>query len=506
MELDLQTVDAILSGESTYLTLHQHSNLPWLDLSDFRSCTDTALDRLVSDIGPLEYFWLGIEDLPLGHALKLRRLKIGLLALPNLISLDDDAAYALGGWEFGGRPIRTLDIGSPLSVKAARGIVGKAPPKDMCDSPLHLSLPSLSPMVADCLRQHTHELSVGIRDDELTPEVAEILAKHDGYELQIWLPRRISEAAQLALSGNPSKRVSIQKDGTLIYVVDCSWWSSSYEEQKPPLDINQLGRYLDGHGIPRPDGERFVLDIFLARRLMDDGLLPTLDRAAQLDLSVFSDITPEALDYLKGFECGSVRLGIRLLDAHSAKLLSGWSTRYMSFHDGTAFAPFALNEFRGFAGNLDLGRIAGLDQKSAEVLATLGGEVSFSVSSLGIGVADALAKHRGRLSVEGLELADAAALTKLVCHRGDRLTVMLDFEPDQTCLSAITSNPDKRVFRFKGEVYEALNSRWAAMICSSDACDDFVRSYGMTVADIVSVEASKYTIGIDAASIQGVGN
>lgn len=506
MELDLQTVDAILSGESTYLTLHQHSNLPWLDLSDFRSCADTALDRLVSDIGPLEYFWLGIEDLPLGHALKLRRLKTGLLALPHLIGLDDDAAYALGAWEFGGRPIRTLDIGSPLSVKAARGIVGKAPPKDMCDSPLHLSLPSLSPMVADCLRQHTHELSVGIRDDELTPEVAEILAKHDGYELQIWLPRRISEAAQLALSGNPSKRVSIQKDGTLIYVVDCSWWSSSYEEQKPPLDINQLGRYLDGHGIPRPDGEGFVLDIFLARRLMEDGLFPTLDRAAQLDLSVFPNITPEALDYLKGFECGSVRLGIRLVDVDAAKSLSSWNARYMSFVDGTEFLPLALNEFRNFAGNLYLGRIASLDQMSAEALATLSGEVSFSVPSLSIDVAEALAKHRGRLSVEGLEFADTATLTKLVSHRGDRLTIMLDFEPDQTCLRAITSNPDKRVFRFKGEVYEALNSLWAVMICSNDTCDDFIRSYGMTEADIVSAEASEGVIGMDAASIQGVGN
>lgn len=501
MELDLQTVDAILAGESPYLTLHQHSNLPWLDLSDFRSCTDTALDRLVSHIGPLEYFWLGVEDLPLGHALKLRRLKTGLLDLPNLISLDDDAAYALGGWEFGGRPIRTLHIGSPLSAKAARGLVGKALPKDMCDSPLHLSLPLLSPMVADCLRQQTHELSIGIRDDELTPEVAEILAKHDGYELQIWLPRRISEAAQLALSGNPRKRVSIQKDGTLIYVVDCSWWSSSYEEWKPPLDINQLGSYLDRLGIPRPDGERFVLDIFLARRLMEDGLLPTLDRAALLDLSVFTDITQEALIYLRGFECFGVRLGIRLLDAHSAKLLSSLNTRYMWFVDGTEFSQFALNEFRGFAGNLYLGRIAGLDRISAEALATLGGEVSFSVPSLAIDVADALAKHRGHLSVEGLEQADAAALAKLVHHQGDNLTLMLDFEPDQACLRAITSNPDKRVFRFKGEVYEALNSQWAAMVCSPLVCDEFVRTYGMTDADMVSVEASAAAKLIDLTSI-----
>lgn len=506
MELDLQTVNTILSGESSYLSTFPQSELPSLDLSNFRSCSDAALDCLVSRIGPLEYFWFGVEDLPLGHALKLRRLKIGLLALPNLISLDDDAAYALGGWEFGSKPIRTFDIDRPISAKAARGLVGKALPAESCDSPFGISLPSLSTDVADALRQHTHELSISIRNEELTPEVAEILAKHDGYELQIWLPHSISEAAQLALSRNPSKRISIQKEGTLIYLVDCDWWSSSYEERKPALDIERLEIYFDRQGIQRPDRKHFVLDVFLARRLMEDGLLPALDREAQLDLSVFAEITSEALDYLRGFECGSVQLGVRLIDVHFARLLSGWNTRYMSFADGTEFSPLALNEFRGFAGGLDLGKIVSLDQKSAEALASLRGEVSLSVPSLSIEVADALATHLGRLSVRGLELADKAVLAKLVCHQGDRLTLMLDFDPDQDCIRAITSNPDKRVYRFKGEVYEALNSRWAVMICSTGACADFVRSYGMTEAEIVVPEVLNNAIGMDVSSIQGNGD
>lgn len=506
MELDLQTVDAILSGESSYLSTFPQFDLPSLDLSNFRRCSDSALDRLVSHIGPLDYFFFGVEDLPLGHALKLRRLKIGFLTLPNLVSLDDDAAYALGGWEFGSKPIRTFDITRPISAKAARGLVGKAPPAESCDSPLHISLLSLSPDVADALRQHTHELSLSIRDGELTPEVAEILAKHDGYELQIWLPHKISEEAQIALSRNPSKRISIQKDGALIYVVDCDWWSSSYEERMPPLDIEQLEIYFDRQGIQRPDGERLVLDVFLAKRLMKDGLLPTLDRGAHLDLSVFTDITPETLAYLTESECLGVSLGMRRLDIQSAKLLSGWNTRYMSFADGTEFSPVSLNEFRGFAGNLYLGQIGSLDQMSAEALASLCGEVSFSVPSLSIEVADALAMHSGRLSVRGLKLADEASLTKLVCHRGDRLTVMLDFEPNPDCIRAITSNPDKRVYRFKGEVYEALNSHWAAMICSPDTCADFVRSYNMTDADIVAPEVLEDAIGMDVSSIEGVGN
>lgn len=485
MELDLQTVDAILSGESSYLEKHDHSDLPWLDLSSFTSCSDSVLEYLVSNIAPLEYFWFGVETLPLRHALKLRRMKIGLLALQNLISLEDDAAYALGGWEFGSRPTRTIDIGSPLSVKAAQGLVGKAPPKDSCDSPLHVSLPSLSPGVADILRQHTHELSVSIQDEELTPEIAEILAKHDGYELQIWVPRRISEAAQLALSRNPSKRISIQKDGTLIYVVDCSWWSSSYEEQKPPLDINQLGNYLDRLGIQRPDGERFVLDIFLAKRLMQDGFLPALDRATQLDLSVFADITPETLDYLKGFECLSVGLGIRRLSARSAKSLSGWNTRYLSFAGETEFEPLALHEFRCYVGNLYLGRIDNLDQGTAEVLATIDGEVKFSTPALSVAVATVLAGHRGELYIEGLKQPNTAALSELVRHQGGNLILMLDYAPEEACIRAMTSNTDKRVFRLKGKNYYSLNSMWAAMICCQHRCGEFQKTYQVTESDAV---------------------
>ena len=291
----------------------------------------------------------------LRHALKLRRLKIfGILEFTNLIRIDDDAAYALGGWEFHGRPIRTLNIASPLSVKAARGLVGKAPPDDSCDRPLDISLPSLTQDVAKMLRRHTHELGLEIRDEELAPEVAEVLAGHAGYELRITVSREISKAALSALSLNRNKRIGVQRGGCLIYVVDHNSWSSFYEERKPPLDIEQLSTYFDRQGIQRSEGEYLVLDIFLANRLMKDGLLPALDRHAHLDLSVFTDITPEALTYLAEFECFGVSLGIRQLGIQSAKLLSGWNVRYMSFSNGTDFSPVAVNEFRGFAGDLYL--------------------------------------------------------------------------------------------------------------------------------------------------------
>jgi len=506
MELELQTVDAILSGESPYLETYDHSERPWLDLREFRRCSDSVFERLVSNIGPLGYFWLGLEEVPLGQALRLRRLQIDVLFLTNLSRLDDDAAHALGDWRFGRKPIRNFKIAAPLSQGAARALVGKMISGDSCDRPLDLSLPSLSPEVADCLRHHTHELGLHLCSEGLTPEAAELLAKHAGYELTLSLPTRISDVAQLALARNPEKRISIQNGGTLIYFVDRNWWTSNYEEKPQTLDANLLGAYFEKHGITYPLEDEFVLDFFLAKRLMEDRLLPTLDRMTQLDLSVFSEITPEALGFLAGFDCASVRLGMRRLTPHSAAILSGWNLRWLIFSDNTEFAPSALEKLRGFAGNVSFGRLTELNRDAAVALSEINGEVSLSVPSLNVEVADALAKHWGRLAIRGLEHIDHVALAKLVRHQGDNLTLMLDFEPDQARLRAITSNPEKRVFRFKGEVYEALNSQWAAMVCSPLACDQFVRTYGMTDADMVAVEASAAANRIDTLSIADITN
>ena len=58
------------------------------------------------------------------------------------------------------------------------------------------------------------------------------------------------------------------------------------------LWISIIGALSRRACIPR-QMEGFVLDIFLARRLMEDLGFPTLDRAAQLDLSVFLNIVPQ---------------------------------------------------------------------------------------------------------------------------------------------------------------------------------------------------------------------
>jgi hypothetical protein len=272
------------------------------------------------------------------------------------------------------------------------------------------------------------------------------------------------------------------------------------------LDAVSLGRYLTENGIVCPADGEFVLDVFLARRLIEDGLLPKFDKHTRLDLSIFGEITPEALHYLSGFECENVQLGIHQLDIVAAKFLSGWKTQGMSIDGDVEFIPSSLLEFDRFAGSLYLGRIDCLDRDTAEALAKIGGDLSFSTPSISVPVAAALARHRGGLYVKGLEQLDVEALSELVCHCGDRLTLMLDCEPELDCIRAITSNPDKRVFRFKGDVYEALNSRWAVMVCSMDRCAEFARSYRMTEADIVSVEALVDEIRMDPLSISGIGN
>jgi hypothetical protein len=241
MKLDFQAVHAILSGAEPY-NYYGCDGARWLALDGFSSCDIGALDHLVANVGPVEGVEFGLEYLDLTIALKLRRFDTQFLFLENLHSLDEDAARILGKWSFGDRPIRSMTLLKPISAIAARGLVGSAPAIDQCDRPLSLTLPSITVDVANALMSHTHELSLYVRDEMLSPEVAALLAWHSGYHLYLTLPCSISVEARVQLSSNPAKRISIQRGGTIIYVVDHDSWASGYEEQLPPLDAVSLGR------------------------------------------------------------------------------------------------------------------------------------------------------------------------------------------------------------------------------------------------------------------------
>ena len=138
MELNFQVVDSILAGVGPYNSYHC-DGARWLMLDSFTSCSDEALDNLISNIGPIDGIDLGFKELSSGMAFQLRRLETNFLYLSGLNSLDQEAAHIIGAWSFDKRPIRTLTTRDPISVKAALGLVGKRPAIDQCDTPLGLS-------------------------------------------------------------------------------------------------------------------------------------------------------------------------------------------------------------------------------------------------------------------------------------------------------------------------------------------------------------------------------
>lgn len=476
MNLDINLVNLILS-ESELDNIYRIEG--WLHLNAFTSCDEDALSHLVANIGPIEGIEIGLRFLSLSTALKLRRLKTYYLFLPGLCSLDGGAARVLGQWLFRESPLCQITLQEPLSAYAATLLVSAPPEIGGSHGLLSISLPSITADVAKALMGHTDALYLEIRDGNLTPEIASALSRHAGYDLRLLLPTPVTDEVLLYLSGNADKRVGTQKGGVVVNVVDCDWWDSSHEDSPPVLDRAVLEQYLSQSGGGLPCCGSIVLDRFLARRLVRDRLIPT-SRHAALDLKIFTDIDVEALSYLIGFEYGTIRLGIKELSQQVARCLSESTARVLSFPEHMDVLHGALLELKGFKGFVSFGLLNGLDQFSAEALAAMEGELSFSCQSLEVEAAHSLALHRGTLSIKVTNNLCTDALIQLMAHKGNELVLALEYKPDQQTLDAIRSNSAKRSFTIKGDIYPANNSVWAVSICQADHYQKALQYYRMT--------------------------
>lgn len=237
MELDVQTLDEILSGRSTYLEQHS-DNARWLMLGTFRHAADDLLERLAAGMQNLEGIELGISQLSPRAAKALLGMNIDFLFLTALCGLDEQASFVLGACPFDARPIRHLRLEEPISEQAAAWLVGEPPPENACDRPLTVSVPSISLPVAQALSRHTHELYLEVRDEMLSPDIAQVLSDHTGYSLTLDCDCGFSDETLHALSGNPGKRIRKIGQQNRVYVVDHDMWSSGYEDDRFPFELH----------------------------------------------------------------------------------------------------------------------------------------------------------------------------------------------------------------------------------------------------------------------------
>lgn len=237
MELDNQTLDEILSGRSPYLEQHCDGAL-WLMLGNFSRAADDALERLAAGMQNLEGIELGINQLSPRAAKVLLGMNVAFLFLTGLRGLAEQAAFVLGACPFDARPIRHLRLEEPISERAAAWLVGEPPPEDRCDRPLTVSVPSITLPVALALSRHTHELYLEVRDEILTPDIAEVLSGHAGYSLTLDCDRGFSDETLQALSGNPGKRTRKPGEWNRAYVVDHDMWSNYYENDASMSELH----------------------------------------------------------------------------------------------------------------------------------------------------------------------------------------------------------------------------------------------------------------------------
>lgn len=237
MELDDQTLDEILSGRSPYLEQHCDDAV-WLMLGNFSHVADDALDRLAAGMRNLEGIELGINQLSPRAAKVLLGMNVDFLCLTGLQCLDEQAAFVLGACTFDVRPIRHLRLGEPISERAAAWLVGESPPEDSCDSPLTVSVPSITLPAALALSRHTHELYLEVRDEMLSPEVAAVLSGHAGYSLTLDCDCGFSDETLQALAGNQGKRTRKMGQRNRVYVVDHDMWSNFYEDDRSLCELH----------------------------------------------------------------------------------------------------------------------------------------------------------------------------------------------------------------------------------------------------------------------------
>lgn len=237
MELDNQTLTAILSGSSAYLEQHS-DDTRWLMLGSFTYASDDVLERLAAGMQNLEGIEIGLNQLSPRAAKALLGMNVDFLFLTGLHCLDEQAAFVLGACPFDARPIRHLRLGEPISERAAAWLVGESPPEDSCDSPLTVSVPFITLPAALALSRHTHELYLEVRDQMLSQDVAAILSGHAGYSLTLDCDCGFSDETLQALAGNSGKRTRKMGQRNRVYVVDHDMWSSFYEDDRSLCELH----------------------------------------------------------------------------------------------------------------------------------------------------------------------------------------------------------------------------------------------------------------------------
>ena len=184
-------------------------------LDQYSRYTVEGLEYLVEQVPEAFQISLGFQHLCENAAILLGKMSVDIVYLECLDTLQPDVARLLW-WPPEKSPILCIGVRSELSEGTAIALM--SPPVTDGDNSRKLSLrmPTLNIAVAGILTRHTGELDLELTDGDLMPEVAKVLASHNGYHLSVHLPRPSGRHLIEAFQSNAEKKVVTRRSEVLI--------------------------------------------------------------------------------------------------------------------------------------------------------------------------------------------------------------------------------------------------------------------------------------------------
>ena len=174
-----------------------------------------GLEYLTQEMPEVFQISLGFHCLCAKAAIMLTKMNVDVVYLECLDTLQPDVARLLW-WPPEESPILCIGVRSELSERTAIALM--SPPVTDGDNSRKLSirLPTLNTALACILSRHTGELDLVLTGEDLMPEVAAVLASHNGYYLSVHLPRPSDQLLFEAFQHNTEKKVVTRGSGILI--------------------------------------------------------------------------------------------------------------------------------------------------------------------------------------------------------------------------------------------------------------------------------------------------
>lgn len=199
------------------------------------------------------------------------------------------------------------------------------------------------------------------------------------------------------------------------------------------------------HQKPKFDGRHF-LDLKLAREIVAKRQIEAPGARSTADLSAFSSIAPEAINYLAQFHYSCLDFAISHMGKALAQEIAVWPAEVISFNAGMETTSEALTCFSLCPATLHFGDLSeALDQNAAKALSTCGGGLELEIDNLESDIAALLANHHGPLKISVRRPVALASFLALTQHMGDECTLHLNQPVTPELMAALHASPQKRV-------------------------------------------------------------